>query len=41
MNNKKIAERIRQKGFELSRKHSYNNRAKYLLKLINEQKIKK
>jgi spore maturation protein CgeB len=35
MNNKKIAERIRQKGFELSRKHSYNNRAKYLLKLIN------
>jgi len=35
LKNKKIAERIRQKGFELSRKHSYNNRAKYLLKLIN------
>lgn len=35
LKNKKIADRIRQKGFELSRKHSYNNRAKYLLKIIN------
>lgn len=40
MNNKKIVDRIRQKGFELSRKHSYNNRAKYLLKLINGNNVK-
>jgi spore maturation protein CgeB len=35
--NKKIADRIRKKGYELSRKHSYNNRAKCLLKLINKK----
>ena len=32
--NQRVAERIRQKGFELSRYHSYNERAKYLLKII-------
>jgi spore maturation protein CgeB len=38
--NTKIAERIRQKGFELSRYHSYNERAKYLLKIINTNYVK-
>jgi len=33
--NQRVAERIRQKGFELSRYHSYNERAKYLLKIIS------
>jgi hypothetical protein len=32
--NKIIADQIRQKGFELSQNHSYNERAKYLLKVI-------
>jgi spore maturation protein CgeB len=32
--NKKVAERVRQRGFKLSRHHSYNERAKYLLKII-------
>ncbi len=32
--NRKIAEKIRKKGFELSRKHSYKNRARYILKTI-------
>jgi spore maturation protein CgeB len=38
--NKKIAEQIRQKGFELSQNHSYNERAKYLLKVICENYVK-
>lgn len=33
-NNEKIAMKIRNKGFELSKKHSYINRAKYLLNII-------
>lgn len=38
--NNKIAENIRKKGFELSRKHSYKNRAKYILKTIYESNVK-
>jgi spore maturation protein CgeB len=34
LNNEKIAMKIRNKGFELSKKHSYINRAKYLLNII-------
>ena len=38
--NNKIAENIRKEGFELSRKHSYKNRAKYILKTIYESNVK-
>ena len=38
--NNKIAENIRKKGFELSREHSYKNRAKYILKTIYESNVK-
>jgi len=34
LNNEKIAMKIRNKGFELSKKHSYIDRAKYLLNII-------
>jgi spore maturation protein CgeB len=37
--NKKIAERIARKGFEYSRKHSYINRAKYILKVIYDGNV--
>ena len=37
--NQRVAERIRQKGFELSRYHSYNERAKYLLKIISSRYV--
>jgi spore maturation protein CgeB len=36
--NRKIAENIRQKGFELSSQHSYTNRAKHLMKIIYNDK---
>jgi spore maturation protein CgeB len=38
--NKKIADQIRQKGFELSKNHSYKERAKYLLKVICDNYVK-
>jgi spore maturation protein CgeB len=34
LNNEKIAMKIRNRGFKLSKKHSYINRAKYLLNII-------
>ena len=37
--NQKIALNIRKKGFELSRKHSYKNRAKYILKTIYQGNV--
>jgi len=40
MKNRKIAENIRKKGFELSRQHSYKNRANYILKTIYESNAK-
>ena len=37
--NQKIALNIRKKGFELSHKHSYKNRAKYILKTIYQGNV--
>jgi spore maturation protein CgeB len=37
--NQSVADRIRQKGFEYSRKHSYTNRAKYILKVIYDGNV--
>lgn len=39
-NNKKIAKSIRRRGFLLSHKHSYKNRAKYLFKIIYKNNVK-